>query len=190
MIAGFSVDDLWTAADGRALPRRPILEAIAGRCGRAWDCPDLAGRVKIDYAPRLRTTLGRATLDDGRVELNPRLLLEHPAELVPTLAHELAHLVVYWRYGRVAPHGAEFRTLMRAVNLSPAATHQLDVGRLKRRRRRFVYLHKCTHCHGTFAARRVYRNYYCVSCGPDSTWEVFRVPDTPEGRRLLKAAAT
>jgi SprT protein len=86
----------------------------------------------------MRTTLGQARLEEGCVELNPRLLMEHPEELVETLVHELAHLVVYWRYGKVRPHGREFFTLMRAVNLSGKATHTLNVDHLRRKRTALV----------------------------------------------------
>jgi len=185
----FSVDDLWNSAPGASLPAGAVLKAIAERFGRAWDMPNLAARARIGYSARLRTSLGRAILEDGRVELNTRLLLQHPDQLVPTLAHELAHLVVFWRYGRVAPHGIQFRALMRVIGLSAEATHDLPVGGLKRRRRRFLYLHRCTNCGQTFTARRIYRGYYCTDCGPRSSWEILRVPDTARGRKLLQAAA-
>jgi len=185
----FCVDDLWTPSAAR-LPDGSVLQAIAQRVGRAWGLARLHRRAVIGYNDRLRTTLGRAVLDAGRVELNPRLLMSHPAELVPTLAHELAHLAVFWRYGRygrVSPHGTEFRAFMRSLNLSAAATHQLETGPLRRWRRRYLYLHRCADCGTGFIARRVYRGYYCTACGPDSTWDVFRGPDTPGGRRRLQA---
>lgn len=128
----FDTTDLWQPSG--PLPTGKVLRAIAHRCGAFWDCPDLSRRAAIGYNPRMRTTLGQARLEDGCVELNPRLLIEHPEELVETLVHELAHLVVYWRYGKVRPHGREFFTLMRAVNLSGKATHTLNVDHLRRRR--------------------------------------------------------
>jgi predicted SprT family Zn-dependent metalloprotease len=128
----FSVADLWDPS--RPLPSGPVLRAIAQRCGQAWEAPDLARRVRIIYNPRMRTTIGQARLNEGVVELNTRLLIEHPEELIETLIHELAHVVVYWRYGQVRPHGREFLTLMRAVDLSGKATHELDVAHLRRRR--------------------------------------------------------
>ena len=180
------VDDLWTPES--PLPGRSVLRAIAARCGAAWDSPDLADRVRIGYNPRLRTTLGRAALDKRQVELNPRILRSHPAELVPTLVHELAHLVVHMRYGAVRPHGFHFRTLMRAVNLSPDATHDLPIQHLKRPRRRYLYLHRCGECGYSFVARSVRRGYYCAACGPGMTWDVLRVPNTAKGRELLQTA--
>jgi hypothetical protein len=131
----FAMDDLWSP--GQPLPAGRLLKRIAARCGRFWQCPDLSCRVRIVYNPRMRTSIGQAHLHQGRVELNPLLLTEHPEEFIDTLVHELAHLVVFWRYGSgVRPHGREFLTLMRAVNLSGKATHELDVEHLRRPRGR------------------------------------------------------
>jgi SprT protein len=112
-------------------------------------------------------------------------LQEHPGELVPTLVHELAHVVVYRRHGRVSPHGVQFRTLMRAVNLTAKATHDLDVSNA--RRRRYLYLHRCGTCGAAFIVRRVMRGYWCKACGPRMSWEILRAPDCPEGLESLKA---
>ncbi len=129
-------DDLWMHAPGAALPTRATLAAIVHRCGELWEVADLAQSVVVRYNSRLRTSLGWAVLEEGRVELNTRLLLDHPSELINTLVHELAHLVVFRRFGRVAPHGLQFKTLMRAARLSARATHDLPVEKLRRRRRR------------------------------------------------------
>ena len=182
----FSVHDLWRPAKGNSLPAGQTLDAMARRCGTYWEEPNLDRWTLIGYNGRLRTTLGRALLEERRVELNPRLLHEHPTELVPTLVHELAHLVVYRRYGRATPHGIQFRTLMRAVNLSPKATHDLPADKFKSRRRRYLYLHRCDKCGQTFIARKVYRNYFCSICGPKMNWNMFRAPDTPRGRKMLE----
>jgi len=181
----FITDDIWTPR--QPLPGPGVLREIASRLGAAWEAPELAEQVRIVYNPRLRTTLGRAMLDDRRVELNTRLLHEHPDQLVPLLAHELAHVVVHARYGRVPAHGRHFRTLMRAVNMSPRATHDLPVKR-RRRRGRYLYLHRCSDCGYSFVARSVRRGYYCIACGPDMSWDVFRSANTPRGRQALAAA--
>jgi predicted SprT family Zn-dependent metalloprotease len=172
-------------SDG-ALPTLPALREMLGRLGVAWDCPDLPCRVKVVYNPRLTTTLGRAAFADMRLELNPRLLREHPDELAATLAHEAAHLVVHMRYAKALPHGREFKTLMRAVNLSPKATHSLPVEHLRKRRGRYLYLHRCGDCGQEFVARSVRRGYYCLACGPDMQWDIFRIPNTNSGLKLLE----
>ena len=183
---GFNTDDLWTVAE--PLPGRRVLRAIAARLGAAWEAPDLAEKVTIVYNPRLRTTLGRAVLDQQRVELNVRLLRRHKSELIPLLAHELAHVLVHMRYGRVPAHGRHFRTLMRAVNMPSRATHDLPVKSLARPRRRYLYLHRCSGCGYSFVAKSVRRGYYCTACGPGMRWDIHRVPNTPQGRKALAEA--
>ncbi|MDP6546714.1 MAG: SprT-like domain-containing protein [Phycisphaerae bacterium] len=180
----FDFSDLWKTGD--PLPARATLKAIADRCGQAWEIPDLARRVTIVYNPRLRTTLGRAILDDNRVELNVHLLRAYPDELLVTVVHELAHLAVRMRYGKVRPHGREFKALMGAVNMSADATHHLDTARVKLQRRRYVYLHRCADCGMMFIARKPRRDCYCKACGPEMSWNILRAPATTAGRRKLK----
>lgn len=180
----FTVEDLWRPE--MPLPARGVLLAIARRCGTAWEMPRLADQVRIAYNPKLRTTLGRAVLESRLVELNTCLLVEHPDQLVETLVHELAHVAVYIRYGPVPPHGRHFRTVMRAVGLSPRATHDLPVAHLRRRRERYLYLHRCSECGDGFIARRVRRDVCCRACGPEMTWDVFRAAATAAGRDALK----
>ncbi len=176
--------DIWQPS--QPLPTKSVLCEMIHRIGCAWELPELTEQVKISYNPRLSTTLGRAIFNDMHVELNPRLLRAHPEELPATLAHELAHLVVNIRYGRVAPHGREFKTLMRAVNLSPKATHNLPVTHLRRGRKKYLYLHRCCDCGYKFVARSARKQYYCLACGPDMKWDIFRLPNTPSGQKLLK----
>ena len=180
----FSVADLWRP--GMPLPAKRILVAIARRCAAAWEMPDLPEQIRIGYNPKLRTTLGRAVFDHRLVELNTRLLAGHPDHLVETLVHELAHLAVHIRYGAVRPHGRHFRTMMRAVGLSPETTHNLPVGHLRRRRRRYLYLHRCCDCGYSFIARSVRRGVYCLACGPEMTWDIFRAPQTQKGQARLR----
>lgn len=181
-----SFDDIWTPA--QPLPGRAVLGALAERLAAAWGCGGLAGRVKIVYNPRLRSTAGRAFLDEARVELNTRLLREHPDQFIATLAHELAHMVAHRRFGRVQPHGRHFASLMRQVGLPAGATHSLPVAHLRRARGRFLYLHRCSDCGYSFIARSIRRNCYCRACGPDMSWRVLRAADTAAGRSALENA--
>jgi len=181
LLIGF--DDLWKP--GGPLPSGAVLRAIAIRCGHAWGAGDLAARVRVTYDRRLRTSAGIAHLEDRRVALNPRLLSENPSQLVPTLVHELAHIVVWTRHGNIRPHGREFRGLMKAVNMPASATHRLPADHLRVKRRRYLYLHRCRECGYSFISRKVRRNYYCIACGPEMTWRIWRAPATTEGRRQL-----
>ncbi|MFW6065583.1 MAG: SprT-like domain-containing protein [Planctomycetota bacterium] len=188
MSGKLQTDDIWTPAS--PLPDGRVLRLVVARCGQLWDLPEMPRSVRVGYNPRLRTTLGRASLDDCRVELNIHLLREHPDQLIPTLVHELAHVAVRMRYGAsAAPHGREFRTLMAAAGLPAETTHDLPAAKaLRRRRRRYVYLHVCGECGYSFMARSVRRDCYCTRCGPEMSWDVYRAADNPAGRKHLSAA--
>ncbi|MFP4105324.1 MAG: SprT-like domain-containing protein [Phycisphaerae bacterium] len=180
-------DDIWTPSG--VLPHGDVLCRLVDRIGEAWGIDRFSTRVRAEYNYRLRTTLGRAFLKEDRVELNPRLLTENPDQFVPTLAHELAHLVVHHRHGPVAkPHGTQFRYLMQQLGLSSKATHKVPVGHLKQKRRRYLYLHRCETCGVSFIARSIRRNVYCRQCGPGMRWRVLRAPATRQGAMALEKA--
>ncbi len=168
------------------LPARDSLRQLTDRIGLSWGIKNLHRKVQVVYNLKLSTTLGRAILNSGVVELNPRLLNKHPNEMIPTLVHELAHIVVYRRFGRAAPHGKHFKALMGALNLSPKSMHSLPVGHLRRKRKKYLYLHCCSECKYRFVARSYRRNYYCVACGPSMKWDVYRAPNTSAGQKLIK----
>lgn len=120
----------------RDWPPGEIDAVIAGSL-RLWEAEDLGPRLRWCWNPRLRTTIGRALLEEGVLELNPLLLGRHPEEMRGVVIHELAHLVVTARHGlRVAPHGEAWKALMRASGESTRATHDLDVEGLRSTRRR------------------------------------------------------
>ena len=122
----------------REWPPGVVDQVIAEHLG-LWGAEEFATRLRWCWNPRLRTTIGRALLEDGVLELNPLLLGRHPEEMRPVVIHELAHLVVTARHGlRMAPHGAQWMELMHQAGESTRATHNLDVEglRVKRRRRR------------------------------------------------------
>lgn len=113
-----------------------VTEVIATTL-RTWGAEGYGAKVRWCWNPRLRTTIGRAIFEDHLVELNPHLLARHPGEIRGVLIHELAHLVVVAQFGfRESPHGPRWKALMHAAGESTRATHQLDVGNLRRRRKK------------------------------------------------------
>jgi len=116
--------------------------------------------LEVVFNPRLRTAAGRADFNARRIELNPRLLDRHPGELVPTLVHELCHLVA----GARAGHGPRWRQAVRALGHPPESCHRLDVGGLSVRRRRWLW--RCGRCGETYErGHRAAHRYRCGRCG-------------------------
>jgi predicted SprT family Zn-dependent metalloprotease len=117
------------------------VDAIIQEMLALWNAEDLCDRICWRWNSRLRTTIGRALLEEMILELNPILLGRNPDEMRGVVVHELAHLVTTSRYGfAVAPHGRQWKSLMYAAGESARATHTLNVDGLrvkaKRRRRR------------------------------------------------------
>lgn len=113
-----------------------VVSKVIAETLETWGFADYGAKVRWCWNPRLRTTIGRAIFEDHLLELNPHLLARHPAEIRGVLIHELAHLVVVAHFGfRESPHGPRWKGLMRAAGESTRATHQLDVGNLRRRRK-------------------------------------------------------
>jgi len=116
--------------------------------------------LRVRFNPRLRTAVGRADFATCTVELNGRLLDRHPEELVPTLVHELCHLIA----GARAGHGPRWRAAVRALGFPPETCHRLDVSDLELRRRAWTW--RCVRCGETYRRRhRRAHRYLCGDCG-------------------------
>lgn len=64
---------------------------------------------------------GVAYLQQNEIRLNPILLVENGEAFVrQVVPHELAHLLVYQQFGRVQPHGKEWKMIMEQVLNVPA----------------------------------------------------------------------
>ena len=115
-----------------------VLDDILG----FWGCLDLTTAIHWRWNPRLKTTLGRAIFEDMVVELNPLLLARYPGQVRHVLIHEVAHLVVQRLHGTQSPHGSIWKSYMSKAGESPAATHNLDVSDLRRKRTKKRILHR------------------------------------------------
>ncbi len=86
-----------------------VVDAVIDEMLQLWQAELLREKITWRWNARLRTTIGRAMLDDMVLELNPLLLGRNPEEMRGVVVHELAHLVTTSRYGfRVPPHGNEW----------------------------------------------------------------------------------
>jgi len=115
------------------------------------------------------TAAGTAWLTAWEIRLNPVLLLENQQAFIDDVVpHELAHLLVWKQFGRVAPHGKEWKWMMEQVLGVPARrTHQFEIASV--RSRTFAYRCQCQQHHLTVRRHnRVLRKeseYRCVHCG-------------------------
>ena len=158
----------------RRAPLEPELmarceEALSQRLQQAeqalqqtWPSPILS------YTQRGKAA-GTAHLHRWEIRLNPVLLVDNlELFLHEVIAHELAHLLVFARHGRGAPHGKPWQLMMRQVfGLEPRVTHRLDISKLQGPL--FAYRCACQEHH--LSVRRHNRllrgqcRYLCRHCG-------------------------
>lgn len=106
------------------------LESIHAKVNSTFNM-DLSIRVKFN--PRMRSVIGRAWHKRKLIELNQRLCSKHPEEIIPTLIHELAHIIARELYGsKIKSHGLEWSYTMRRLGHEPTRCHNLDTSGLKR----------------------------------------------------------
>lgn len=115
------------------------------------------------------TAAGTAWLESWEIRLNPVLLLENQQAFIEEVVpHELAHLLVWKYFGRVAPHGKEWKWMMEQVLGVPARrTHQFAVASVRSR----AYPYRCGCQQHQLTVRRHNRvtrgesEYRCLRCG-------------------------
>ncbi len=105
---------------------------VQRQLGKAYPLPlvSLKQRGKI---------AGSARLHQNEIRLNGRLFADNIDEFVTqVIPHEICHLLVFQQYGRVKPHGKEWRMLMSQLfGLQPLVTHSLDVTKVAGRHFRY-----------------------------------------------------
>jgi SprT protein len=141
------------------------LEEKARGIFRELGAARLAGLVRVEWNPRLKTAAGRADSREKLISLNPRLSDYGEVEIDRTLRHELAHLLAQFRGGRrrILPHGPEWRSACRDLGIGDEARcHNLPFP-ISERARHYVY--KCPNCQRGFPrVRRIKRAVACLAC--------------------------
>ncbi len=164
------------------LPTPDELQRRASELFSQWRVGDTA--VDVAWNTRLSTTVGRAFVRRGRIELNPHLLAKAPAQLETVLTHEAAHVAAFRLFGANIPtHGRHWRSLMRLVGQEPDVTHRILVKRL-RRRRSYLYLRVCGAC-GERAVSAKVSYGRCRGCSRRDEYLVVRATASAAGRRAL-----
>jgi SprT protein len=72
---------------------------------------------------------GTAHLQHNIIKLNPILFSQNKDEFFQqVIPHEVAHLIVFQCFGKVRPHGIEWKSVMRKVfKRPPETTHKLNI---------------------------------------------------------------
>jgi predicted SprT family Zn-dependent metalloprotease len=170
---------------------RDVIDAIGRRTARAleadlrhwshrWSLPSLSRDVSICINSRLRTSIARFRRDRNCIEVGPGFLSGGRIRR-EVLAHEFAHAAVAALYGRTARiHGEEWRSLMRAIGISPRHRITSHAGQLRSRiaSSNARYEHRCPVCQMTrISTRRVpgWRCRECVEAGLTGKLEVRRL---------------
>ena len=149
--------------------RDAALEAVAKLQCRDLGLDRLAKKLTVSWNSRMRTAAGRAFLQTGQIELNPKLqkLPDEvcEAEIASTFFHELAHLVSFARARgkKIAPHGEEWKQACRDLGIPDEnRCHSLDF-QARKIRRKFAYT--CPHCDSVIErVRRLKRHVACYDC--------------------------
>jgi SprT protein len=146
---------------------RAIVEAAAAFYSMMAYLP--APEIRLDLRGR---AAGQWRVRDGveTLRFNPEAFIrDWHAHFPATVAHEVAHSIVYRRFGlrSVRPHGLEWRAVMAELGFAPLVTHRTPLP--GRRSRVYIYKCKCgSHRLGPrrhhLVGQRGYR-YACRNCG-------------------------
>jgi SprT protein len=149
--------------------RDTALEKTARDLLRNLGAARIAGEVRVEWNPRLKSCAGRADYREKLISLNPQLHEVRAGQAVNeidrTLRHELAHLLAQFRTGRrrILPHGPEWRTACVDLGIGDEKRcHNLPFPFIERMRR---FLYRCPHCKRDFPrVRKIRRAIACLAC--------------------------
>ena len=165
-----------------------------------WEVSELPGLVKVEFSPRMKTSLGRCLPERGIVRLNNHLRSRSREFVREVLCHELAHFVIHRRFGaHVKPHGVEWQRLVELAGYEPSArvsslfsefeaSDQEVVGSgagAQNQRCRSKFEHRCPVCQSVRFAGTAARRWRCAECvadGLDGELVILQVADRGQRR--------
>jgi SprT protein len=152
-----------------------LVDSLYAKAARHFGCSaepsPVAFRLRGRAAGQWRLRRGLESL-----HFNECLFAADPAQHMPeTVAHEVAHSVVYRLHGRgCRPHGREWRAVMKVLGFEPRVTHRTSAETLARALNHHLYQCGCrSHALGPRQhrdARNGERHYHCRACGERLVW--------------------
>jgi len=150
---------------------------IRGWIAFACECngdPELDDSIMVEWSSRFTRRLGDAvyfrSTGLGRIRLSiPLWSRASEQERRETVIHEACHVIVDSKFGNAKQHGVEWKAAMRACDLHPTRTHQIDRTGLTRKKRLFVVL-DCPNqdlnkkCHVGVRLHNRWKNGEVVTC--------------------------
>jgi SprT protein len=145
---------------------KTVTDAIT-RAAAIW--PGVGGMP----APRLRFDIrglsrnGSCCYSSWTLRFNPTIMMVDPdAFCAATVIHEVAHMVAYWLWGRVQPHGGEWKYVMRQLGAVPERCSKYNLSGIVKPGYHEYVCGCCTHHVTTRKHNKIQSGavYVCVSC--------------------------
>ena len=124
-------------------------------------------QITVKMNARLRTTAGRAYLQQGIVEFNPSIYEAHVEEfLEDTVPHEVAHVVAYYVFGSTG-HDIFWKQVCSDLGSATQRLHSFTVPKCSNAK---TYKFKCACMEHEFTPQRYAwvkkgKMYRCRNCG-------------------------
>ena len=157
-----------------------IAAAVLRRVGDLWEFPQLAETTRVEVSTRMTRSLARVRPDTRVIRIAQPVIEGPPASLEEVICHEAAHIVAHSQATqRIRPHGREWAALMEQAGYPPRARvdarllgiempaqqgRGANAGGRDRRRKRYIYDHRCPVCQNHRTSGRVVRSWRCGPC--------------------------
>ena len=100
------------------------------RLALRWPLAKLGAIPRVVMNGRLKTTAGRAWIEEGKIDLSTSLMIDFPRRfLMDTIPHECAHIAAYRIFGygmkRGEAHGKPWAMMMQDLGLPASIYHDM-----------------------------------------------------------------